>query len=231
MAADVDSSGPVPPQGGVPGYVRPVLPNFRYYSPDGEPIRYGQRWGENGPPPDTYSVLTHPERFAGLHEVARALISHLEATYDVQVDDGPSTSADLLWQPERVDQSVRVTPRNPGAAPMTFVLTQPPGVIVHAGVLHDFVFPPCSCDACDETAESAADRLEMLVFAVAAGGYSERYPIHWRQRWLGYRLTAADGSAKESGQGDPGPIAADRLRSGQTRLRDVPNGWLPWPLR
>jgi hypothetical protein len=211
-----------------PRYVRPVLPTSTYYSPDGEPIPYGQRWGEDGPPSNSYSVLSHPERFAGLHDVARALISHLEATYDVQVDDSASTVKDLLRQPEGVVRSVRVSPRKPGAAPMTFVLMQPPAVIVHAGVLHDFAFPPCSCDACDETAESAADRLEMLVVAVAAGGYSESYPVGWR-RWVGYGLTAADGLAAESGQGDPGPIAADRLRSAKTRLRDVPDGWLPWP--
>lgn len=50
-----------------------------------------------------------------------------------------------------------------------------------------------------------ADRLEMLVLAVAAGGYGERYPIGWR-RWLGYELTAADGSADESGRDTPGPF-------------------------
>jgi hypothetical protein len=230
MGADEDPSGPTPDAGTGAGYVRPALSASTYYSPDGEPIPYGQRWGEDGPPPDSYSVLSHLARFAGLHDVARALISHLEASYDVQVVDSASTATDLLRQPEGVVRSVRVTPRKPGAAPMTFVLMQPPGVIVHAGVLHDFAFPPCSCDACDETAESAADRLEMLVLAVAAGGYSERYPIGWR-RWVGYGLKAADGSAEESGQGDLGLIAADRLRSAKIRLRDVPDGWLPWPPR
>ncbi|MFF2317382.1 DUF6226 family protein [Arthrobacter sp. NPDC058097] len=211
-----------------PRYVRPALPTSTYYSSEGEPIPYGQRWGEDGPPEDAYSVLNHPERFAALHDVAHALIAHLTATFDVEVDDNQSTINDLLRQPEAVVESVRVTPRKAGTASLTFVLTQPPGVIVHAGVLHDFAFPPCSCDACDETAESAADRLELLVLAVTAGGYSERYPVGWR-RWLGYGLTAADGSAEESGQGDPGSIVPDRLRSAKARLRDVPNGWLPWP--
>ena len=112
---------------------------------------------------------------------------------------------------------------------MTFVLTDHPAVIVHAGVLHDFVFPVCSCDACDETAETAAARLELLVLGVAAGGYSERYPVGGRRRWLGYALMAPDGSASESGQGDPGPVPADRLRSGKARLKEVPDGWAPWP--
>jgi hypothetical protein len=72
MGADENPSGSMPHAGDVPGYVRPVLPTSTHYSPDGEPIQYGQRWGEDGPPSDTYSVLSHPERFAGLHDVALA---------------------------------------------------------------------------------------------------------------------------------------------------------------
>jgi hypothetical protein len=230
MGAHEDSWGPVPPAGGVPGYARPTLPLTAYYSPDGAPIPYGRRWGEDGPPSDSYSVETHLERFAGLHVVARALINHLMAAYDVDVDDRPDTAFDLLRQPDGVAQSVRISPRRSGAAPLTFVFTRYPAVIVHAGSLHDFVFPVCGCDACDETAESAADRLEMHVLAVAAGGYGERYPVGWR-RWREYSLTAADGSASESGQGDPGPVPAGRLREAIIQLRVIRGAWLPRPSR
>ena len=102
--------------------------------------------------------------------------------------------------------------------------------MVHAGVLHDFPFPVCGCDACDETAETTADRLEMLVLSVAAGGYSERYPVG-RKRWSEYALTAFDGSGSESGQGEPAPAAAARLQDAEVRLREVDGGWGPWPLR
>ena len=117
-------------------------------------------------------------------------------------------------------QAVKVTPRDPRAAALTFVLTGYPGVMVHAGVLHDFPFPVCGCDACDETAETVADRLEMLVLTVAAGGYSERYPVG-RKRWSEYALTAFDGSGSESGQGEPAPAAAARLHDAEIRLREV----------
>ena len=43
-------------------------------------------------PADTYSVDTHPERFAALHTVADALIAHLRNTYDVEVDEGEETA-------------------------------------------------------------------------------------------------------------------------------------------
>ena len=131
---------------------------------------------------------SHPERFAGLHVVARALIDHLATAYDVEVHEDPVHARDLLIEVRDVLHAVRVTPRRSGAAPLTFVLTGYPGVVVHAGVLHDFPFPVCGCDACDETAETTADRMERLVLSVAAGGYAERYPVGSR-RWSEYALT------------------------------------------
>lgn len=221
---------PVPPRPGQPRYVRPPLPAVTYYSRDGEPIPYGRQWGADGPDPDSYSVDTHPERFAGLHLVARALIDHLAAVYDVDIQDDPVHAGELLMEGRDVLQAVKVAPRDSGAAALTFVLTGYPGVMVHAGVLHDFPFPVCGCDACDETAGTVADRMEMLVLSVAAGGYSERYPVG-RKRWSEYALAAFDGSGSESGQGEPVPADAARLHDAEARLREVPGGWSPWPLR
>jgi hypothetical protein len=221
---------PVAPMAGQPRYVRPHLPTSIYCSPEGEPIPYGRQWGPDGPDADSYSVDSHPERFAGLHVVVRALIAYLTDVYDVDVDADPSHAGEILLDVKDVLESIKVTPRRSGAAPLTFVLTGYPGVVVHAGVLHDFPFPVCGCDACDETVETTADRLELLVLSVAAGGYSERYPVG-RKRWSEYALAAFDGSGSESGQGEPAPAAADRLSDAELRLRDVAGGWSPWPLR
>ena len=221
---------PVPPGAGQPPYIRPTLPRTTYYSPEGIPIPYGRQWGADGPDPDSYSVDSHPERFAGLHAVAVALIDHLSAVYDVEVDNDPRHATELLTDAGEVLRAVRVTPRRSGAASLTFVLTGYPGVGIHAGLLHDFPFPVCGCDACDETAETVADRMEMLVLAVAAGGYSERYPVG-RRRWSEYALTAVDGSGSESGSGEPGPVDAARLQEAEIGLREVAGGWSPWPLR
>jgi hypothetical protein len=179
---------PVPPTAGQPRYVRPPLPAMTYYSPVGEPIPYGRQWDANGPAPDSYSVDSHPERFAGLHDVVLALVDHLAAVYDVDVDDDPVHAGELLMEARDVVQAVRITPRRDGAATLTFVLT------------------------------------------VAAGGYSERYPVGSR-RWREYALTAVDGSGSEGGRGEPGPVAAERLRDAEIRLRHVAGGWSPWPLR
>lgn len=221
---------PVSPPAGQPRYVRPPLPAVTYYSAEGTRIPYGQQWGDGSPAPDSYGIDSHPERFAGLHRVALALIDHLAAVYDVEVHEGPALAAELLMEAREVLQAVKVTPRRSGAASLTFVLTGYPGVIVHAGVLHDFPFPVCGCDACDETAETTADRMERLVLTVAAGGYRERYPVG-SQRWSEYALTAYDGSGSESGKGEPVPVASYRLDDAEVRLRDVPGAWRPWPRR
>ncbi len=211
-------------------YIRPHLPTSSYFSRDGKIIAYGRRWGAGGPPPDSYSAETHLERFAGLHTVAQALIRYLGCEYEVDVSHGPAHAADLLTVRTDVLQATRVTPAGPLGAPLTFVFTGYPGVAVHAGVLHDFHFPPCGCDACDETVESGASELENLVLGVAAGGYAERYPTG-RRRWAQYALTAPDGSAFQSGGGDVGPVPQERLRYATDRLRLLPAGWAPWPLK
>ncbi|MCG2621687.1 DUF6226 family protein [Arthrobacter sp. I2-34] len=222
---------PVPLPVDRPGYVRPDLPRTECRDEGGNLVPYGSRWGGGGPPEETYSVDSHPERFAGLHAVARALIDHLVRTYDAEAADATAGAAAELRGRIEVIEAVRVAPRATDAAPLTFVFTAYPGVLIQAGLLHDFPFPACGCDACDETAESAADQLERLVFAVAAGGYAERYPAG-RRRWAEYALTAVDGSGAESGSGGPSPnLGPDRLRDAEVRLQEFGGRWQPWPLR
>jgi hypothetical protein len=160
--------------------------------------------------------------------VADALIAYLRREYRVMISEDAAHGDDLLHPRSDVARAVRVTPARTDAAPLTFVFTRHPGVMIHAGALHDFPFPACGCDACDETAESGADQMERLVMAVVAGGYGERYPAG-RRRWNSYALTAADGSGSESGEGDVGGIPEARLRDGAERLGSLPNGWQPWP--
>ncbi|WP_458107413.1 DUF6226 family protein [Arthrobacter sp. R3-55] len=234
--ADEEPDGPAPaelrpvPTGQAPElFIRPELPSREYRDADGQVIGYGSRWGSESPPEDSYSVDTHGERFEGLHLVARSLIEYLNRTYDVDVSIVPAHTAEVSVTAEEMVDVVRLAPRDPLAAPLTFVLTSLPSVVVRAGVLHDFPFPICGCDACDETAESEASRMEELVLGVAAGGYGERYPVG-RKRWAEYALFAVDGSGSRSGKGPQGRSSA-QLSAAEERLRAVPNGWKPWPLR
>ncbi|NYD77844.1 DUF6226 family protein [Arthrobacter cupressi] len=209
-----------------PRFVRPALPARVFRGDDGEPIPYGERWGEDGPPSEAYSRVSHPERFAPLHAVADAVIDYLAKTFDADVDSTLSHADDLVRQGITAVRAVRIVPRDPDAAPLTFVFTDFPGLAVHAGTLHDFVYPECGCDACDETAGCEAEELERLIQGVTSGGYSE-----WvgSKGDVGMRLAFDDGS--QSGSGNHGPVPQDRLDNARARLARLPDGWAPWPLR
>ncbi|WP_146067362.1 DUF6226 family protein [Arthrobacter sp. SX1312] len=76
---------------------------------------------------------------------------------------------------EDILDAIRIVPNDSDEAPLTSVLTPFPGVFLHAGSLHDFHFPDCGLDACDEDVEAVATELEWTVRSVVSGGYSERF--------------------------------------------------------
>ncbi len=211
-------------------YRRPPLAEPVYVDTSGSVIEYGSRWGPDGPPEDTYSVVSHPERFAALHLVADALIEHLTDTYDVQVSRDPAHAADLVRSRDDVTRVTRLTPAQPDCATLTFAYTSHPAVVVHAGLLHDFVYPICGCDACDETAGRVADDLESDVLSVVAGGYRESYDPD-DELPIGSSLVAWDGSSSGSGRGGAGGYPSQRLMAAGERLEQLPDGWAAWPPR
>ncbi|MGN6272719.1 MAG: DUF6226 family protein [Protaetiibacter sp.] len=152
-------------------YRRPAIDATVYRDARGDVIRYGERWGIDGPPEGSYSRVSNLERFRPLQTIADALIAHLGETFDVTVDDDPAHAAELLQHRDDVARAVRVTPTS--GAPLTFVFTTFPSVFVHAGELVDLLFPFCGCDACDESVANLADELEWQVLAVSAGGLHE----------------------------------------------------------
>lgn len=217
--------GPLPPSP-VPRFIPPALPAAVLHDDDGEPIIYGGRWGADGPPQNAYSRVSHPERFAALHAVADAAIDYLVRTFDANADSSLEYAGDLLRQGATAVRAVRVMPCGHDAASLTFVFTDFPGLAVHAGVLHDFAYPACGCDACDETVERSAEELGRLIRSVTMGGYRE---------WVGSKgdagmsLAFEDGS--QSSSGDLGPAPGDRLENARARLAQLPGGWAAWPLR
>ncbi|MGY3128724.1 hypothetical protein ACVWW9_002253 [Agrococcus sp. UYP33] len=207
-------------------YQRPSIDVAVFRDAAGEVIDYGDRWGGEMPPEDTYSVDTHPERFAPIHAVADALIAHLRAAYDVDLDEGDEVVADLLHAARDLERAVRIRPRDPASASLTVVFTDYPGVFVHAGLLHDFHFPVCGCDACDSTWKAEAGELERLVLAVVGGHYREHIGPGFRPL-VEHSLTFADGST--SGRTSARDLPADRVRAAAPVLRRLPDGWAPWP--
>lgn len=206
-------------------YVRPSVEAPVFYDSDGQVINYGNRW--NGPPlEDSYSVDTHPQRFAPLHTVAEALITYLADTYDVEISKGEEPSKDLIHPTPQALRAVRIHPKNPRCATLTFVFTSYPGIFLHAGLLHDFRYPVCGCDACDSTWNLEADELERQVLAVVTGHYRETIERGFRP-WVEHAFTYPDGA--QSGRTRAQDIPAHRLKAATPTLRNLSEGWAPWP--
>ncbi|WP_210505401.1 DUF6226 family protein [Naasia sp. SYSU D00057] len=212
-------------------YVRPTVPDAVYRDDDGRVVHYGERWADGGPPEDAYSRVSHPERFAPLHAVAETLLAHLRSTYDVAVEDDVSVADDLRSRPREVLRAVRLTPADPDAAPLVVVFTSFPGVIVRAGLLHDFPFPICGCDACDERWDDQAGQLEAQVFAVVEGRYRERVRPN-RDLDVEYSIAAAGDAGGAASGGTRGEFfPPDRLDAARETLDRLPHGWRAWPRR
>ncbi|WP_188744590.1 DUF6226 family protein [Agromyces bauzanensis] len=209
-------------------YQRPALVIPTFFDAEGREIEYGHRWGGESPPDDSYSRTSNLERFAPLHTVADALIDWLAATFDVTHEEDASVASDVLRAPDDVQRAVRLTPTDSACAPLTFLLTSFTGIVLHAGALHDFLFPVCGCDACDEDVVGLADELEWTVRTVAYGGYSEAIDP-WPGTWVEYRLEE-DGVGMRSGRSRANDIPSERRRTAKQML---PSGsaWRPWPVR
>ncbi|MFC8680671.1 DUF6226 family protein [Microbacterium ureisolvens] len=204
-------------------YRRPAPPSREFVDDTGKPIRYGERWGLDSPPSDSYSVTSNLERFAPLHDVAVALIGWLRAEYDVDVDEGPELATDLLRPPAEVERAVRLRPLESSASPLTFVFTPFPGVLLHAGALYDAFFPICGCDACDETWDRCADDLEFTVFAVVNGGLSEGWARRDAESWFRLRWEGRTSSgSSQASDLPPDRIAPARAAIGERRE------WAAW---
>lgn len=209
-------------------YVRPAIPAQEFRDGAGVVIPYGERWGMDGPPNDTYSVQAHPERFQPLHDIARALIEYLEKTYDVTASEEPSHLEAFPDGYLIANTAVRLTPDNAAAAPLTIAFTADPRVVIQSGALVVEPFPVCGCDACDDTWESAADRLEETVFAVIGGGLTESVS-GLRRRTFSFVLTREHGAS--SGLIGPGGFTPERLNSARAALRALGGSWAPWSPR
>jgi len=236
-------------------YARPDVAPMVFRDDAGNVIEYGTHWAERGgtPPEDSYSVVSHPERFAPLHTVATALIDHLMSTYDVTLEEGHHVTVGLLHPPtaDETVRAVRLTPRGEACAPLVIVLTDFPGVRVYAGVLFSEPFPSCGCNACDERWEPLADDLEWETFAIVGGGFTEEVSEPRRAKWsydsgrglvkgmgqtVSSRLRALDGQSQKGSQSRAEDVPAALLESAHATLDTVARlsadgNWLPWPTR
>ncbi|MBN9756107.1 hypothetical protein Ae406Ps2_0856c [Pseudonocardia sp. Ae406_Ps2] len=211
-------------------YRRPVVVTGPFRDADGSVIPYGHRWDSDGPPEDSYSVVTHPERFRPLHAVADALVADLAERFDVELSElpeDPATTGDAAeLLPDTVLRTTSLRPRDPAAATLTVTWTALPGLGLAAGAWWRSSLPVCGCDACDDDVERLADELERTVGAITAGAFRE-----WRVRradrmWHGHALGPYAGG---SSSGESWAATEDEEDLGPAGPND--RRWAPWPTR
>lgn len=181
--------------------------------------------------PKAYSQVTNRRRFRLLHPIAVDLLERLGAEYDASRAEG----FDLLPGMPLIEHArppATLTPVRSTAAPIAVAFTTFPGLVVRCGRWLVECFPACGCDACRETAEEEADRLQTLLREVVVGRFREKLTI---PLFGDARLTSALGALSTSPGRSGG--AARVLVLPRAHARTLRRGgppmvqWQPWPTR
>ena len=178
-----------------------------------------------------YSRFTNPERFRPLHTAVLAVIDRLESDFEVERAEGFGFDEKLTRGLELAREDVRLTPKDPDAAPISVLFTAFPGLRIRFGRWYIEPFPGCGCDACDESAEGEIERLNDMIDDVTAGRFREAIEIplfSFRGAgWVHTRFWSPDGRRSR------GRSRVDRRQglemSGGRRRLDL--NWKPWPRR
>jgi hypothetical protein len=178
-------------------------------------LEWAPRW-DGEPPPEAYTTVSEPERFAALRPFVLALLDDLEAEFDVRRETPTSIAGGVAEHVPWTDV-VRLVPADPRAAPLTVAFTSFPGVLVRCGDVTDEVLPACGCDACDDLIQDLADELRFQVEAVVSGGFSEWHETAGR----GHRFAVPDWGLRSSFVPADDPAPATNFR----------HDWAPWPAR
>jgi hypothetical protein len=182
----------------------------------------GRKWEVEDPPEEAYSRVTNPERFLPLHGSVERLLGRLEATFDVEREEGYDLDDELGRYAAK--PTVRLAPRSADGGSLTIVSTSFPGLLVRLGHWVVEPVPVCGCDACDETAEQEQARLESMVGDLTTGRLTESIRLRlWGDGWLV--------------RGAPDPHEVSRIGRARARALIARAGgrrrfdYRPWPRR
>ena len=187
--------------------------------------------GEESQLDPAYSRVTNPERFHPLHTAMLAVIDRLESDFEVERAEGFVFDEKLTRGLELAREDVRLTPKDPDAAPISVLFTAFPGLRIRFGRWYIEPFPGCGCDACDESAEGEIERLNDMIDDVTAGRFREAIEIplfSFKEAvWVETRFWSPDGRRSRNRS------RVDRRQgfemSGGRRRLDL--NWKPWPRR
>ncbi len=198
------------------------------------------RWGAEGPPLEAYSRVTNPERFEPIIPAILSIIDQLETTYDVDRDEGYGLDDKLERRSlsDIVRPTIRLTPRNRHAAPITVAFSSFPGIHVRFGKLTTEPYPSCGCDACDETADSEIERLNDMIHNVTRGRFREAIAEKWwaRANWAPNNPRIYENLPSTSSFGWSSRLPTETTIRGTkipwpSRKKVQEFNWQPWPLR
>ena len=146
-------------------------------------------------------------------------------TFDVRRVEGHGLDEELD-EGDLARPSIKLTPTDPGAAPLVIAFTAFPGLRARCGRWLVMPFPSCGCDACDETADGAGQRLSEMVEHVTSGKFRESTRISLlgdaRHEWeLGSASHGMGGGSRTGRSRALGLIVRSRGSL----------SWAPWPRR
>ena len=119
--------------------------------------------------------MTNPERFRALHTAMLDTLARLEREFEARREEGYGLDKELERDFTLARPTVRLTPADLRAAPITVVFSDFPGLHIRFGKWWQEPFPVCGCDACAESGEQLAEELARLVDSVIAGRFREGY--------------------------------------------------------
>jgi hypothetical protein len=105
------------------------------------------------------------------------LLDRLELAFHVDGIEGYDLDRELEAGCKLVRPCVTLVPRDEGAAAIVVAFSAFPGLLLRCGRWWTTAFPACGCDACDETADSEAERLRSLIDNVTAGHFPEAIQV------------------------------------------------------
>jgi len=208
------------------GYQRPDIKFAEYLDELGTPIPYGERW-DGEPDHESYSVTEHPERFAPVQHVARALLGWMQEQFQVRCFEDPGLATELRIPPDTVMCSIRIFPVDSRCAPLGIVLTKFPGVHLELGALYQAMFPDCGCDACDEHVPDMIEELEAQVGAAVSGAFGEYLDLDAGRLVHRFEVDEMGFSERSGGLDDVSPARLARARA----ILPESGFWEPWPMR
>ncbi len=185
------------------------------------------RWERESPPDEAYGRVTDSGRFEPLHSAAIEMIARLEADFEVERVEAYGLDDELEGPLTCARPSVKLSPVDPAAAPITVTFSDYPGLHIRFGRWSTQLFPVCGCDACDESAEDEIERLTMMVDSVTTGGFREAVQPSVEDGWLKTEFWTPGYGGKSSGS-SVGWARALRMSGGRRRLE---LDWKPWPRR